>query len=136
MCWHFLCTVYALHFGGRQMAEQQRSQNDMPDVPKLDFVGALCEMWFGVSYAAYHLAYVRVYLQTAALQTDVDQIRKQEQAFRDMTQVSATACSMKCSLSSPGFKCHRSKMISTPLSPWSRSANLVTHSRWSGPSQE
>jgi len=74
------------------MNEQQRSQNDMPELPKLDFVGALCEMWFGVSYAAYHLAYVRVYLQTAALQTDVDQIRKQEQSFRDMTQVDVTIC--------------------------------------------
>jgi hypothetical protein len=30
----------------------------MPDVPDQDFVGALCEIWFTINYAAYHLAYV------------------------------------------------------------------------------
>ena len=64
----------------------------MPDVPEPDFVGALCEIWFGLSYAAYHLCYVRVYLQTAALQTDVDQLRNQEQILRDMTQVDVIIC--------------------------------------------
>ena len=64
----------------------------MPDVPELDFVGALCELWLGINNAAYHLAYVRVYLQTAALQTDVDQIRKQEQELRDMQQTDLTIC--------------------------------------------
>ena len=48
----------------------------MPDVPDPDFVGALCEIWFAINYAAYHLAYIRVYLQTASLQTHVDQIRR------------------------------------------------------------
>jgi len=64
----------------------------MPDVPTLDLVGALSEMWSGVSYAAYHLAYVRLYLQTAALQTNPDQLRKQEQAFRNKTQVDVLIC--------------------------------------------
>jgi hypothetical protein len=69
-----------------------RNDNDMPDVPEPDFVGALCEIWSGLSYAAYHLCYVRVYLQTAALQTDVDQLRNQEQILRDMTQVDVIIC--------------------------------------------
>jgi hypothetical protein len=74
------------------MAGRTKNENDMPDVPEVDFVGALSEIWFGLNYAAYHLAYVRVYLQTAALQTDVDQLRKLEQALRDMTQVDVVIC--------------------------------------------
>ncbi len=64
----------------------------MPDVPDPDFVGALCEIWFSLSSAAYHLAYVRVYLHTGALQTDVEQVRKQEQILRDMAQVDVIIC--------------------------------------------
>ncbi len=74
------------------MTGRTKKDNDMPDVPEVDFVGALSEIWFGLNYAAYHLAYVRVYLQTAALQTDVDQLRKLEQALRDMTQVDVVIC--------------------------------------------
>ncbi len=74
------------------MADRTRSQNDMPDVPQLDFIDALSEIWFGLNYAAYHLAYVRVYLQTAALQTNADHLRKQEQALRDMAQVDVVIC--------------------------------------------
>ena len=44
-------------------------KREMPDVPKLDFVGALAEIWFQINYAAYHLAYVRVYSQSDALRT-------------------------------------------------------------------
>jgi len=69
-----------------------RNQSDMPDVPDIDFVAALCEIWFALNSAAYHLAYVRVYLQTAALQTEVEQLRKKEQALRDMTQVDVVIC--------------------------------------------
>jgi len=69
-----------------------RSGKDMPDVPDVDFIGALCEIWSGINYAGYHLAYVRVYLQTAALQVDADILRKQEQALRDMTQVDVVIC--------------------------------------------
>ena len=58
----------------------------MPDVPDPDFVGTLCEIWFAINYAAYHLAYVRVYLQTEALQTHGNEIRQAEQAYKDMTQ--------------------------------------------------
>src|SRR5205823_954385 len=74
------------------MSMTARVKNDMPDVPEPDFVGSLCEIWSGINYAAYHLAYVRVYLQTAALQTDVEQLRKQEQAVRDNTQVDVLIC--------------------------------------------
>jgi hypothetical protein len=72
--------------------DKSRNQNDMPDVPKLDFIGALCEVWSALNYAAYHLAYVRVYLQTAALQTDADQLRMEEQILRDMAQVDVVIC--------------------------------------------
>ena len=64
----------------------------MPDVPDMDFVGALAEIWFVVSYGAYHLAYVRAYLQTLALQTDVDEIRRQEQGLRDAAQIDTVIC--------------------------------------------
>ncbi len=64
----------------------------MPDVPDSDFVGTLSEIWFAINYAAYHLAYTRVYLQTESLQTHVEQIRKEEQAFRDMTQIDLIIC--------------------------------------------
>jgi len=71
-----------------------RAQNPytMPDVPDIDFVGAIAEMWFVVSYAAYHLAYVRVYLQTFALQTDADAMREQEQEIRDSAQIDTVVC--------------------------------------------
>ena len=64
----------------------------MPDVPDPDFVGALCEIWFPINYAAYHFAYVRVYLETAALQTHVEKLREEDQAFRDMAQIDVIVC--------------------------------------------
>jgi hypothetical protein len=74
------------------MPARARDQNDMPDVPDPDFVGALSEIWFGINYAGYHLAYVRVYLQTAALQIPAEKLRNQEQAIRDQTQVDMVIC--------------------------------------------
>jgi hypothetical protein len=74
------------------MTVRGENENDMPDVPDPDFVGALCEIWFAINYAAYHLAYIRVYLQTASLQTHADQIRKEEQAFRDASQTDLIVC--------------------------------------------
>ena len=64
----------------------------MPDVPNTDFIDALSEIWLTLNCAAYHLAYVRVYSQTAALQTDIDHIRKLEQDIRDMSQVDVVVC--------------------------------------------
>jgi len=74
------------------MTGAPRNQNDFPDVPEIDFVGAVCEIWFALNYAAYHLAYVRVYLQTAALQTEPDELRKYEQVLRDMAQADLIIC--------------------------------------------
>jgi len=64
----------------------------MPDVPVPDFVGTLCEIWFAINYAAYHLAYVRVYLQTEALQTHREEILQAEQAFKELTQTEVIIC--------------------------------------------
>lgn len=61
----------------------RKDENTMPDVPPPDFVGAVAEIWSTVNYAAYHLAYTRVYLRTRALQTSVDELRRDEQAVRD-----------------------------------------------------
>lgn len=74
------------------MTAAPRNQNDFPDVPEVDFVGAVCEIWFAINYAAYHQAYVRVYLQTAALQTKPDELKKYEQVLRDMTQSDLIIC--------------------------------------------
>ena len=70
----------------------REKRNEMPDVPDVDFIGALCELWFGLSCAAYHLSYVRAYSQSSALQTEVEQLRKAEQAVRDLTQVDVIIC--------------------------------------------
>ena len=89
--------AYSPRIDGENMTGTPRNENDMPDVPEMDFVGALCEIWFGLNCAAYHLAYTRVYLQTAALQTDVDQLRRREQHIRDKTQVDVVICRAHCS---------------------------------------
>jgi hypothetical protein len=69
-----------------------RDEARMPDVPPPNFVGAMCEIWFTVNYAAYHLAYTRVYLQTRAMQTHVDDLRLDEQAIKDQSQVDVIIC--------------------------------------------
>jgi hypothetical protein len=74
------------------MATRGKNENDMPDVPDPDFVGALCEIWATINYAAYHLAYVQVYLQTAALQTQIEEMHRQDQAFRDVSQIDLHVC--------------------------------------------
>ncbi len=70
----------------------RKDQKTMPDVPPPDFVGAVAEIWSTVNYGAYHLAYTRVYLQTRALQTSVDELRRDEQAVRDQGQVDLFIC--------------------------------------------
>jgi hypothetical protein len=74
------------------MTVRGKNYNDMPDVPDPDFVGALCEIWFTINYAAYHFAYVRVYLQTTALQTHIKEMRQEEHAFRDASQTDLIVC--------------------------------------------
>lgn len=74
------------------MTTRSANANNMPDVPVPDFVDTLCEIWFAINYAAYHLAFVRVYLQTEALQTHREEILKAEQGFRDATQSEVVIC--------------------------------------------
>src|SRR5260370_24208844 len=69
-----------------------RDQKGMPDVPNPDYVGAVCEIWFTVNYAAYHLAYTRVYLQTRSMETAVEKLRLDEQSIRDQGQVDLIIC--------------------------------------------
>jgi hypothetical protein len=64
----------------------------MPDVPIPDFVGAHAEVRFTVNYAAYHLAYTQVYLQTRAMQTPVDELRLDEQPIKNQNQVDQIIC--------------------------------------------
>ena len=74
------------------MSERLGDKREMPDVLKLDLTGALAEIWFQINYAAYHMAYVRVYSQSATLRTQVDQVRAQEQAKRDNAQIDVVIC--------------------------------------------
>ena len=74
------------------MTERLGDKREMPNVPKLDLTGALAEIWFQINYAAYHMAYVRVYSQSAALRTQVDQVRAQVQATRDDAQIDVVIC--------------------------------------------
>ncbi len=69
-----------------------RNKNEMPDVHKIDFVGSMIEIWFSLNCAAYHLAYVRVYLQTAALRTPLSEIVKLEQDLRNKAQADLVIC--------------------------------------------
>ena len=62
------------------MAERLGDRREMPDVPKLDLTGSLAEIWFQVSYAAYHMAYVRVYSQSE-LRTKVEQVLGENEEF-------------------------------------------------------
>jgi hypothetical protein len=74
------------------MSQRPGDKREMPDVPKPDFVDALAEIWFQINFAAYHLAYVRVYSQSEALRTKPDVLRDQEQLVRDRVQVDIVIC--------------------------------------------
>jgi hypothetical protein len=74
------------------MTQRLSEQMGMPDVPNFDFTDALSEVWFQISYAAYHFAYVRVYSQSASLQTSVETLREESQAIRNDAQVDLTIC--------------------------------------------
>ena len=69
-----------------------RDQKTMPDVPHPDYVGMVCEIWFTVSYAAYHLAYTRAYLQTRSMQTQLKELLRDKQSIRDQGQVDLIIC--------------------------------------------
>jgi hypothetical protein len=71
---------------------EPRDKTKMLDVPGMDFVGSLVEIWFSLNCAAYHLAYVRVYLQTAALRTPMREMAKLEQDLRHKSQADLVIC--------------------------------------------
>jgi hypothetical protein len=74
------------------MTERLGGRREMSDVPKLDLTGSLAEIWFQVSYAAYHMAYVRVYSQSAALRTNIEQMRRQDAEARMQAQTDVVVC--------------------------------------------
>jgi hypothetical protein len=74
------------------MSRRLGDKREMPDVPKQDVVDALAEIWFQINFAAYHMAYVRVYSQSEALQTTGDVLRGQEQLTREQGQVDIVIC--------------------------------------------
>lgn len=74
------------------MVQRLGDKLEMPDVPRFDLTDALAEIWFQINFAAYHLAYVRVYSQSAALRTKVDELRDQDQDVRDRAQVDVVIC--------------------------------------------
>jgi hypothetical protein len=72
--------------------ERLGEKREMPDVPKQDFVDALAEIWFQINFAAYHMAYVRVYSQSEALRTAATVLREQEQDVRNRVQIDIVIC--------------------------------------------
>jgi hypothetical protein len=74
------------------MVKRLGEKMEMPDVPNLELTGALSEIWFSINFAAYHLAFVRVYSQSAALRTNIEEMRKQEQKVRDNVQTDIVIC--------------------------------------------
>lgn len=74
------------------MSQRLGDKREMPDVPKPDFLDALAEIWSQINFAAYHMAYVRVYSQSDALRTKTNVLRGQEQPVRDDVQVDIVIC--------------------------------------------
>lgn len=74
------------------MSQRLGDKREMPDVPKYDFVDALAEIWFQISFAAYHMAYVRVYSQSEALRAQTQVLREQDQELRDHVQIDIVIC--------------------------------------------
>ena len=74
------------------MSQRLGDKREMPNVPKMAFVDALAEIWFQINFAAYHMAYVRVYSQSEALRNRADVLRDQEQLVRDHVQVDIVIC--------------------------------------------
>lgn len=74
------------------MSQRFGDKREMPDVPKFDFVDALSEIWFQINFAAYHMAYVRVYSQSDALRTQTQVLRAQDQDVRNDVQIDIVIC--------------------------------------------
>jgi hypothetical protein len=77
---------------GIKVAQRLGDTREMPNVPKMDFIDALVEIWTQVNNAAYHMAYVNVYSRSAALRTKPDDLREQEQLVRDHAQIDTVIC--------------------------------------------
>lgn len=74
------------------MSQRLGDRREMPDVPKFDFVDAMAEIWFQINFAAYNMAYVRVYSQSEALRTQTQVLRAQDQDVRDHVQIDIVIC--------------------------------------------
>lgn len=74
------------------MSQRLGDKREMPDVPKYDFIDALAEIWFQINFAAYHMAYVRVYSQSDALRTQTQVLRAQDRDVRDHVQIDIVIC--------------------------------------------
>jgi hypothetical protein len=74
------------------MSQRLGDKREMPDVPRFDFVDSLAEIWFQINFAAYHMAYVRVYSRSEALRTQAQVLRVQDQDVRDHVQIDIVIC--------------------------------------------
>jgi hypothetical protein len=74
------------------MKKRLGDKKEMPDVPKMGLVDALAEIWSQINYAAYHMAYVRVYSQSEAMRNKPGVFREQEQSVRDYAQTDIVIC--------------------------------------------
>jgi hypothetical protein len=74
------------------MSQRLGDKREMRDVPKQDFEDGLVEIWFQINFAAYHMAYVRVYSQSEALRIRTHVLREQEQDVRDHVQIDIVVC--------------------------------------------
>jgi hypothetical protein len=57
------------------MSQRPGDKREIPDVAEFDFVDALAEIWFQFSFAAYQMAYVRVYSESDAPRTQAPVLR-------------------------------------------------------------
>jgi len=74
------------------MAKRLGDKLQMPDVPALDFVGALAEIWLQINSVAYHLSYVRVYTQSDALRIKAEELREESQPTPVYAQADVVIC--------------------------------------------
>lgn len=74
------------------MKQRLGNKLEMPDIPEQDFVDALSEIWFQISFASYHMAYVRVYSHSDALRAATKVLREQDQDIRNHVQTDIVIC--------------------------------------------
>ena len=64
----------------------------MPDVPSPNFIDLLAETWFPLSYAAYHMAYVRIYTQSNMFLYKKEVMHQQKEDVRVGAQEDLVIC--------------------------------------------